>query len=326
MSSGPPPPARFAGSRTVTLLKVLVAVSILAWFAGTLDFGRLAGLASQLEPAYLALLLGLSFFRIAVSAQRFAWLTAPRLRLRFPTLVKQYFVAAFFNNLLPTALGGDAVRLFMLAREGLPKREGAVFIVAERAIGVIALVLLAVVGVLTFDVPAEVDLFVGLLAAAVVLALAGAFLSRPLLERWALRRPALADALKAALLLADAPRLLLLVLLSSLVFQVASIALSWVSAAAFGLDLPFTACLALVPLVWLATMLPISIGGIGIREIAFAHLLGTIGVSTEASLLVSLGTFAGLVVTGAVGGLLLLGDSVRGAPATTRSDEDAPLG
>ena len=74
------------------------------------------------------------------------------------------------------------------------------------------------------------------------------------------------------------------------------------SALAFGIEISFSACVALVPLVWLITLLPVSIGGIGLREASFALLLGTVGIGTEESLLISLGTYAALLVSGAVGG------------------------
>lgn len=116
--------------------------------------------------------------------------------------------------------------------------------------------------------------------------------------------------MSALALLASHPGTLLVAFILSILFQIASIALSWVVALAFGIDVSFIACLALVPLVWLVTLLPISLGGIGLREASFAYLFGTIGIGAEASLVISLGTFAALVMTGSVGAGLVFRNAV----------------
>jgi uncharacterized membrane protein YbhN (UPF0104 family) len=224
----------------------------------------------------------------------------------FWTLVRQYFVAACFNNILPTTLGGDAVRLFMLADRGLPKQEGAVFILAERMMGVAALASLALIGILSYPMPREVDAVVVAMALAIAVGAGLMLASRPLVQGLANRFPAMAKAADAFALLSRSPAVIARVLVASLVFQTASVALSWLVALGFGIEVPFRACLALVPLVWIATMLPISLGGIGLREASFAYLFGLIGFSTEESIAISLGTWAALVFTGLIGAGLLI--------------------
>jgi hypothetical protein len=263
-----------------------------------------------MQPVYLAALVALSLLRVWVSALRFRVLTRLRITIPMRTLIRQFFVGAYFSNLLPTAIGGDAVRLFMLAECGLPKQEGAVNIFLERSIGVAALVALALTGVLIFPVPSEIRLGVVALAALVAIAAAGLLASRHRFARIAKRRPALERAMSALELLSSHPGTLLVAFILSILFQIASVALSWVVALAFGIEVSFVACLALVPLVWLVTLLPISLGGIGLREASFAYLFGTIGIGAEASLVISLGTFAALVMTGSVGAWLVFRNSV----------------
>jgi uncharacterized membrane protein YbhN (UPF0104 family) len=263
-----------------------------------------------MRPGYLGALVALSLFRVWISAVRFQVLSRPRIQIPLRTLIRQFFVGAYFSNLLPTAIGGDAVRLFMLAECGLPKQEGAVTILIERSIGSAALVVLALTGVLAFPVPPEIRLGVVVLALGVIAAAVCLLAGRRWFARIARRHPALQPAMSALDLLAGHPGTLLLALILSLLFQTASIALSWVVALAFDIDVSFLACLALVPLVWLVTLLPISLGGIGIREAAFTYLFGTIGIGTEASLVISLGTFAALLMTGTVGACFVFRNAV----------------
>lgn len=295
---------RFGSSRVGLALKLLVSLVLLLWFVWRIDASRLAELASALRWEYAVPLVLLGFFRVWVSALRFRWLSAGSSRLGMAPLMEQYFVAAYFNNLLPSSLGGDFVRLFMLAHSGLAKRIGGVLILIERSVGAVALLALAAIGVSTYDVPGELRFAVLLLTAgAAVLILF--FMALPELPRRLAKRRSWDASFETLTAVGRRPGLLAGVFGLSLVLQVASIAVSWVVARALAIDVPLSAFIAVVPLVWLVTMLPISIGGIGLREASFAYLLGTVGVSTEASLLISLGTFGSLLLNGAVGGLLL---------------------
>ena len=78
------------------------------------------------------------------------------------------------------------------------------------------------------------------------------------------------------------------------------------AACAFRIDVTALEVFAFVPLIWFLTMVPLSLGGLGVREAGFVYLFGTVGVAEGASLLLSLGTYAGLVAAGAVGGVVLL--------------------
>ncbi len=53
---------------------------------------------------------------------------------------------------------------------------------------------------------------------------------------------------------------------------------------AFGLHVPFVYFLVIVPTIFLLIMLPISIGGLGVREAAYVYLFGLVGVAPEAAL------------------------------------------
>lgn len=310
---------RLSTSRTGVALKVVVSVGLLVWFVLGIDGQRLLDLIGRARPGFVLLMALAGLSRIWISAVRFHFLSRPIRRVGLRTLSRHYFVASYFNNLLPTALGGDVIRVFLLAKQGLSKVESGALILIERSVGAGALVALAALGVALFPVQAELRWLVlgigAMLAGGVLVFLAvGRRLARRIV-RW----PSLQGAVDAAAVLSHRPLALSGVVILSLVLQVVSISVSWLVALAMGIDISFLACLALVPLVWLVTMLPVSIGGIGLREVSFAYLLGTIGISSEESLLISLGTFATLVLNGAIGGLILARGSLRGGLAELRS-------
>ena len=88
------------------------------------------------------------------------------------------------------------------------------------------------------------------------------------------------------------PKLLVLSLVAAIGFQLLRVVAVWVGALALGMTLPFELFLYAVPIVNLVTQIPISIGGLGLREASFAALLGLAGVSLEAAVSISLLTYA----------------------------------
>ena len=73
-------------------------------------------------------------------------------------------------------------------------------------------------------------------------------------------------------------------------------------ATALGLGIPFATLFALTPAALLVAMVPMSIGGWGVRELTFVYFLGTAGVSAEAALSLSIAFGLLRIVVGAIGG------------------------
>lgn len=311
----------FLSSRWGVLIKIAVSLGILLWFALRIDYPALGSLLAAGKPALLIALAGVSLLRTAIAVFRFRLLSDLLKPIALRELFRQKFIAAYFNNFLPTALGGDAVRVFMLADCGLRKQQAAVLILIERLMGFFALVLLAVAGALAFDLPAGIELTILALAVAFAGAVTALLAGRATFDGLAGRFPFLERAWRALALLSASRKTLAAVLGLSLVFQTVTVSLSWLVAAALSIDVSFAACLALVPLVWVFTMVPISLGGIGVREAAFTYLFGRIGVPLEASLLISLGTFASLLLNGLIGAVMSFTGSVLGG--VTESPESS---
>ena len=80
---------------------------------------------------------------------------------------------------------------------------------------------------------------------------------------------------------------------------------------AIGVDVPLIANLFVVPLVNIISLIPVSFGGVGVRETSYIALYGFFGVPPEASLVASLVTFTFLLMNISFGGLLMLVDNVR---------------
>jgi hypothetical protein len=230
-------------------------------------------------------------------------------------LLRLTLIGLFFNNFLPSSVGGDVARGLGLAGGGVSKAAAAASVLVDRVVGVLALALLAVVGgaLGAWLWPGEGPWFAaGLFALAVVGLLVG--LSRPrVLVSFASMRGIpeglarrVRRLLEALTLLAGRTRQLLDATALSLGLAACSAVFHWAVARSVGIEVPLLAWFVLVPTVMLFAALPITVNGLGLREIGFVGLLEARGVS-EADAIV----FAGLsfvipLVFAVAGGVLFL--------------------
>ncbi len=233
-------------------------------------------------------------------------------------LTRAYFVGQFFSRFLPTSVGGDVVRPILLARAGVPYSTGLVSAFLGRVTGLVAMLLLGLIGCLWArtagdEVPQRVLLAVSLLCGLSTAALVfGAWLERrkgisrrlPAKLGRPLRR--IADGVAE---LAHAPQLLAGVMAVSLVFQVMMIGINWLLGAAAGLELSLVHWFWFVPVVTLGAMLP-SFGGLGFRENVAVLLLQPLGLAAPAAVC-SLLWQAAVILASLPGGLAWAGAPAR---------------
>jgi glycosyltransferase 2 family protein len=304
-----PGPAR---RRLLLAAKVAVSAGLLAALAAASDPGALAALLGRLAPGHAVLAVLLLAAIAVVSGLRW-WLVGRAIGAPLPLrdCVSLMFVGSFFTQVLPTSIGGDAVRILLAGRHGLPYGRAFSGVMLERASGLLALVVVVAAGALwlgaRLDPPAlRLLLLLSLPGLLAVLALLCRLDSLPLPAALArLARPFLALAADARRVLL-APRVSLVLLLLSAVAQLLTVGAVWLLAQGLGLALGLADSLALVPAIVLITFFPLSFAGWGVREGAAVLLLGLAGLTTDAALAVSVLLGLGSLAAGLPGCLLWL--------------------
>ncbi len=220
-------------------------------------------------------------------------------------------ISLFFNQVLPSTVGGDGMRMWLLRRQGRPLGAAVRSVIIDRVLGLFGLLLLSLAGAaaMLWLRPGSAPVWgVFLVGLGGVAAIAGA----PLLLRlsiWlpfeALRRNFETIARELQALWRDKVLLAQLVAVSVLGHLLLSLAI-WCTGLGIGVTFPLTQSLAVIPAVLLAASLPISIAGWGVREGSMVVGLGLLGVATSDAALVSV--FFGLLMLafGATGGLAWL--------------------
>ena len=305
------------------LLKILIGagVILLLFRRQDLHWADLAGTVANLsaEPFWLSTNLLLVLACLLCGAGR--WWVAMRglgVTLSRRRAAALFLVGHFFSGFLPGSTGGDVARAFYVARETHGQRTHAVMsIVVERLAGIAVLLILTLIGLLAsaeyYQLPLVLAL-VGGLAAAILVILVG-LPDLPRMAGWPLVRhfvqhPRInpfAHKLYAALQLCHAQPLLILRLLGWSLLQHLFAIASWLTLAwGLGFDFRPGAFILLVPAVLTAQMIPITPGGLGVREGAAVALLPAAGLATHEAMLLSLASFATSLIWSAAGGLVFV--------------------
>lgn len=285
------------------LLRLALGLSVLGFLVWKTEWAPLLALFRGMEPGgwCLALLL-YAGVQMGLSSSRWRLLAEP-LGFRAPWrhYFTLYYIGLFFNLFLPTSMGGDVVRAWTLAETKDRRVKAFLSVVSDRLSGLLALVLLACLATLLFDqpLPAWIRLTVWGLAAGMILGYA-------LLPVLAKRSPKLLS-VAHALSVSRGHRWRWAVALGlSLLVQSASVAQIALMGEALGLRVPLLGYAVVVPLVSLLTMLPISVGGMGVREGSLLLLLAPFGVSGPEAVGLGLSWLAMNLVMGLGGGLVYL--------------------
>ena len=243
---------------------------------------------------------------------------------RLSWLVRAYFVAYTAGQVLPTAVGGDAVRIYESARRH-PTRGGAVAgsVLLERALGGAATLALAAVGFALalghYDVGAYLWIEGAFVLGTVVLAVAlFSRRMRPLLARTApllravrLERP-VRSVYEGIHAYRDHPGLLFGVFTLTLAVQAVRVLAIWLSGKAVGVDLSPRPYYVMGPLLFLVLLLPVSVNGIAVRESFFVSFLGNLGVDADKAFATGFLFFVVTLALSLPGALLLGWQSLRG--------------
>ena len=300
--------------------KFLITAGLLYLALRKVNFSNLASRFDLGSLGWIGLAIAVSFLQIFVGALRWREITeecgaplATRQAMRFN------LIGSFFNQTLPSAIGGDAVRLWLVARGGAGWRAATYSIFVDRAIGLIALAVVIVASLpwsynLIRDPDGRSALLLvdfAALAAGMGFLLFGR-LQWPWLKRWWGTHHIHACAVIANRVLFNRRRGPKIAVLSILV-HVLAVVVAWCVVRSIAAPVLFGQVFELVPPVMLITMLPISIAGWGVREATMGLAFGYAGLLTNEGVNVSLLFGAISFVVGAFGGLVWIFSAEKAA-------------
>ena len=306
----------------LTLLVTALGTAYLVW---KIDLSRTLDVLADADPWYFLAAVALMIVTLWPMALRWQWLlSAKGIVDSLSWLTRAYFVSYAAGQILPTSIGGDAVRIFETARRH-PGKGGpaAASVLLERALGGAATLALAAVGfalaVGKYDVGAylwlELFFVIGTVVAGVLIfsPRAGRMLAkgRPLLAPFKLDR--LAGELWSALhSYRHNAGLLLGVFALTLAVQAFRVLAIWCSGKAVGIEVSPRVYYVMGPLLFVVMLVPFTINGLAVREAFFVSFLGNVGVGADEAFAAGFLFFLVTIVMSLPGAVILLWEGVRG--------------
>ena len=295
----------------LSTIKILISVALLYFSLRKIDLHALALRINVESLGWIVLAIAATFLQIFVGELRWREISvecgAPietRQAMRFN------LIGAFFNQTLPSSIGGDAVRLWLVARGGAGWRAATYSIFVDRAIGLIALAIIIVASLpwsyqLITDPHGRSALLLvdfAALAGGVGFLVLG-MLPWPWLKRWWGTHHIHACSVIANRVIFSRDRGPKVAVLSVLV-HVLAVVVAWCVVQSIAAPVVFSQIFQLIPPVMLITLLPISIAGWGVREATMGLAFGYAGLMANEGVNVSLLFGAVYFIVGIMGGLV----------------------
>jgi uncharacterized protein (TIRG00374 family) len=278
--------------------RIAVSVGLLAFLISWIDLrGMLTELVGVRYNLVILVLAAMLTTRV-VGAFRWYLLLHVHPAVSFPGVIRLTFVSDFVGYFTPGSFGIELVRLYGMAKTTGDGALSAASMLVERAIGLCTLVLLVLLGIGFHPpgLPAEIEplawLALSLLVAGTALLMTQPARRLTLYSLASAKLRRVHSAAQKVYLALDyyrrRPGLLVAAFATGILFQLLRCAEAAIGAAALGFCLPFELFTVIVPVVILITLLPISIAGLGVREVGFVYLFGLAGMPAEIALALSL--------------------------------------
>ena len=289
-------------SRTV---KIVISSGLIVYLITRFGIESIYQSISTTRPLYLVY--ALVVFCVSGVLGSIQWgilLRFHGIHLGFWWTVKRYFMGLFFNYVFPGFIGGDVVRIYQTSCAGGQRTQAISSTLADRVMGFFILIMLSLVSfVLLQNAPAKRTLPVAIAMFGVFVILviiisykpAGIFIKRVfgrMMPRFLQEElSALYTEMHA---LTRSPITLLSISCTSLIIQLTRITVHYLCGKAVGINLGFVYFALFVPLMETVASIPVSVGGIGVRESMGITLFSSVGiVSSDVFAYSLLATFVG---------------------------------
>lgn len=230
-------------------------------------------------------------------------------------LIKYYLIGNFFTLFLPTSVGGDIARIYYLNLETNRWKPSISSVLLERVTGMFSIALFIVIALLigisdfvnTLSVWSLMILFFFVLGGSVwaffTISWDWLYKVRIIPKSFTGKIIALLTSFRDYF---QKPGHLSIAMVYSIIFQLTFIIYYYLMSVAIGEKVPFAYFLLLIPIVWIISLLPVSLGGLGVREGSYVALFALVGMSNQSSSIISTINLLLLIVQGLFGGGVFL--------------------
>ncbi|HEC29233.1 MAG TPA: flippase-like domain-containing protein [Gammaproteobacteria bacterium] len=306
--------------KLLILLKVLIALVLIGIILSKVNLDDVWLAFSRANKWLILSAFFLYFVGLCIVAARWKLLLAVQgVTASFPTLVKSMIVAVFFNNFLPSTIGGDAMRAYDTWKMGGGKTQSVSIIFIDRLLGIFTLFMFALLALLLtshnvfffpdFKLWVLLAVFVGI-AAIYILFFKASVISRYLhsgnQENVVTLKRIMRKVFDVFAVYNGKHGVLSITLMLSVLLQLNVIFHYYLLALSLSIDIPLSAMFIIIPVAIVVMMIPVSINAIGVRELVFVALFSLYGVSSADALAFSWMSFILITLLGVFGGVVFM--------------------
>ena len=300
------------------VIKLSISVALIYWIIRGTELEEIWSAINSANLVLLFVAFLLHFVGFYISALRWRLLLKTQgVKSSIPFLIQSYMVSAFFSNLLPSIVGGDAFRVYDSWRLGNNKGDALAVVFVDRFLGLVALMLFALCGLLvvnqlTISLPL-LPLWMGLGFLGMLLVIWIVFSPSANLLNWlqTIRLPGgkklqnILNKIVTALLVFNGKKNSLINgLLLSILLQTNIVIHYFLIAKALDFDVSLINFFLIIPLAIFIMMLPISINGIGLRESVFVFFFSAFGVVKYQAIAFAWLAYGLVILQGLLGGIV----------------------
>ncbi len=261
------------------ILKITVSILLIAFILMKVDTANIVKSFASFNLWYAPIIIGLIVLNYVFSSIRWKQLliyeNTSQVSVKY--LVGLYFMGSFFNNFMPTSIGGDVFKVYKLGKriDSTANAFSATFM--ERFTGMIALVFIAIfglIGVLLRGFTSESNMFYVLVLAVFGLLLAfvlGAFIGLKILDVLRKKISKFNSIYDSLIAYRGKTKILVIALLTSFIVQFMSIFTQYFIVLALGTQMDIFKTLFIFPIITLASFFIPSLNGIGVQDILYKY-------------------------------------------------------
>jgi glycosyltransferase 2 family protein len=306
------------------VIKLLVSFGLLAYLLLLFDWERTIAILQNVQISKIFFIPLISLVGFVFASLRWILLLSDNdIKFSFITGFWGYWMGLFYSNFLPGVIGSDIIRAgLVVKKKKCSVITSATIVLMERITGIIALflsmsIILLIMpstirGLLSETDTSQLIVFaIMILMGSGVLLLGRSIWPKLLLSFTQKKVVQYIYNLLTTMALIKQETFLISVVLSFL-FETMDILTVYFFARAFGFDLPLMLFFAIMPIVYVVTVLPISLGGLGVREGVLVFLLSQTGVPTSDAITLSFMIYINRLFVGGIAGLIQLFINLKG--------------
>lgn len=319
------------------LFQIGFSIVLLAVLLSYLDFEQAREIASRVAPQFVLAVVAIYLIDRMLMAWKWGFLLKiAKMRIGLSSAFKMYYLSCFWGFLFPFGVGPDIIRFFNIKREGYPSENAMATIITERALGLVATMLMVMVSLILLIVMVAGDQLqsrFGLIFGGLGLFLLLTFIfifhdpaRKAIFRATQINRVfakiRLEKYFQAFAIYRHHKGTLVKFIFWSFVEQLVPVFAAYFAAKALGISLPLLSCLAFAPVSIFFERLPISFMGLGVRESSYILLLQLMNVPYTEAFLLSIFMFMTDIVSLVPAALWSFVDSIKSKKSMTETAHD----